>query len=657
MVTDQLNSKHIIIGTAGHIDHGKTRLVGLLSGVNTDRLPEEKARGISIDLGFAHWEAETDDCRLQFGIVDVPGHERFVKNMVAGATGVNLALLVIAADDGVMLQTREHLEIMDLLGIQKGIIAITKIDLVDAEFVELVQAEIEDVTAGTFLEGCEIVPVSSETGEGIEELKTTITQVASQIDELESDSLFRLPIDRVFSVTGHGTVVTGSAYSGAVHAGETIELLPEGRKVRVRSVESHGVQSEDAGARRRTAINLAGVKADEVSRGMELATAGYLVPTKRLLVELKLLKTSPVNLKDRMELNLHLGTQEVLARVILKGNRLKPGEKCFAELRVPEPVVATYGQRFILRRVSPAITVAGGRILDPCIVAEKRIRDLQASGADWSNPERLERLSTLVSQWDSLQGSPLEAARRAGINTAEYESMIDELKVNGKLLEIGSRDRKVLVHQGRLEGLSKSVMRTVREELEKHQPRRALPRNTFLTACSGIARSELLDAVFSHLIKSKELVQIGSNVGPADAQVQLTKRQAAARDTILNAITAASLAPPTNKVLAETVGQPLKDLQPLFHICEEDGLLIKLSDTLYFSPDAIEQGRIQCAEFLAEHSSATMSELREAWGVSRKFSIPLCEYFDEQQITVRQGDVRVPGPNLQVSLTLPTPSE
>ena len=340
-------SKHILIGTAGHIDHGKTRLVGKLTGINTDRLPEEQARGISIELGFAHFEQDG----IQFGVVDVPGHERFVKNMVAGATGVNLAMLVIAADDGVMPQTREHLEIMQLLGIPAGLIALTKIDLVEPDYVELVAADIADLLKGTFLEGCPIVPVSSETGAGLDELKQTLVRIARDVELPESLELFRMPIDRVFSVAGHGTVVTGSVMSGSATAGETLELLPQQREVRVRGVQHHGQQADNAAARQRTAINLAGVKTEEVVRGMELASIGYLLPTKRMLVELRNLSSSPLVLKDRLVFNLHLGTCEVLARINLKGRTLVPGETGFAELRTKEPIVAAHGQRFILRRI------------------------------------------------------------------------------------------------------------------------------------------------------------------------------------------------------------------------------------------------------------------------------------------------------------------
>ena len=286
--------KPILLGTAGHIDHGKTRLVGRLTGIDTDRLPEEKARGISIDLGFAHFETGG----FRFGVVDVPGHERFVRNMVAGATGFNVALLVVAADDGVMPQTREHLEIMDLLGISAGLVAVTKIDVVDPDLVELAQLDVEESVAGTFLEGAPVIPVSSETGEGLDTLKATLLEVCQGITLPETLPLFRMAIDRVFSITGHGTVLTGSVVSGDVHAGDTLQLWPEGRELRVRSVEHHGEQSDQAGSRQRTAINLAGLKHEDVSRGCELATPGYLQTTRRLLVDLRVLSSSPIPLKE-----------------------------------------------------------------------------------------------------------------------------------------------------------------------------------------------------------------------------------------------------------------------------------------------------------------------------------------------------------------------
>ncbi|MDP7275891.1 MAG: selenocysteine-specific translation elongation factor [Planctomycetaceae bacterium] len=637
---------HILIGTAGHIDHGKTRLVGRLTEIDTDRLPEEKARGISIDLGFAHWQAEG----FQFGIIDVPGHERFVKNMVAGATGVNVALLVVAADDSVMPQTREHLEIMDLLGIEAGVIAVTKIDLVEEDFVELVEAEVEEVVTGTFLEGCPIVPVSSETGEGIESLKETLLEVSRQVTLAEQEPVFRMPVDRAISLPGHGTIVTGSVVSGEVRAGDTLELWPEGREVRVRSVQNHGADSADAGARQRTAINLAGVKNDEVSRGVELATVGLLQPTRRLLVDLKLLSSSPLQLKDRMELNLHIGTREVPARVILKGRQLKPGERAYAELRLAEEIVAAHGQRYILRRVSPALTVAGGRVLDPWLPLGKRVRDLQLAGEALDQPGERDRLSGLVATLDDIPETPLAARWRAGVGSRRYMELLEELKDDGTIVTVGPVDRPVAVHRERLTGLAGSVMKTIREELQRQQPRRTLPRATVVASCREIMRPALLEAVLSYLADSGELVTAAGNLGPADAQVQLTKAQRAARDGMIEQIQVGGMTPPTVKELAEELGQAKDQVQSLLRLCVEDGLAVAVSEDLFFAPEAIEQGRDICQDVLEQQGEATMSQLREAWGISRKFAVPLCEHFDQAEITIRRGDVRVPGPKLAIPL-------
>jgi len=643
-MTTAAEVKHILMGTAGHIDHGKTRLVGRLTNIDTDRLPEEKARGISIDLGFAHWE--TEGRRIQFGIVDVPGHERFVKNMVAGATGVNLALLVVAADDGVMPQTREHLEIMDLLGVETGVVAVTKTDLVEPDFVELVVAEIEEVVAGTFMEGCRIVPVSSETGEGIDALRETLTHVAADLQTPELLELFRMPIDRVFSIAGHGTVATGSVLSGDVHAGDTLELLPDRREVRVRSVQNHGRGADDSGARQRTAVNLASVKIGEIGRGQELATPGFLRPTARLVVALRSLGSSPVVLKDRMQLNLHLGTTEVPARIILKGSPLKPGQRAYAELRVKEPVVAAHGQRFILRRISPALTLAGGTILDPFIAPHKRIKDLQAYGTSFDTPAEIDRLSVILAQQDTLGDSPLEAAWRAGVRPAHHWELIEQLKSKDELVFVGAGDRKRLLHRDRLASLAGSVMRAVKAELARHQPRRALPRNTLSTACRGIAGPDLLDAVFAHLLRTNDLVKVGPNLGPADAQVKLTKNQRQMRDRLLEVIAGAGLAPPTIKEFAAEMGQKIAEIDALLNLSVEDGLLVRVSEALCFSPDSLEQARLICESLLNTMGEATMSQLREAWGISRKFAVPLCEYFDACGLTIRKEDVRVPGPKL-----------
>lgn len=645
-MTTLATHKSIIIGTAGHIDHGKTRLVSQLSGIDTDRLPEEKARGISIDLGFAHFQAEG----LQLGIVDVPGHERFVRNMVAGATGINVALLVVAADDAVMPQTREHLDIMNLLGIEVGLVALTKIDLVDEDMVELARCDIEDSLAETFLQGCPIVPVSSETGEGIDELRTQLLTLCSNIQLPETLPLFRMAIDRVFSIAGHGTVVTGSVLSGDVHVGDSLDLWPEGREVRVRSVQRHGQQAEEAGSRQRTAINLASLKHDEVSRGCELATPGYLRTTKRLLVDLKLLNSSPIDLKNRIEVGLHTGTREIPCRVILKGKRLEPGERSYAELRLAEPIVAAWGQRFILRRISPAITLGGGTILDPHIPDLHRIRDIESLAKQLANPSAAVRLSARLAQRDSVSASDLTLASSIGVLPDELEKLLASLRDDGKLIQLGKSERAIEIHTDRLESLAASVLRTIRNEVIQHQPRRSLPKPTLLTACRAITSVNLLEFVIEHLVKTKQLVELGANLGPADLQAQLTKQQRKNRDELLSRISAGNLTPPTSKELARTLDLKLSDTEQLLNLWVEDALLVRIGEGLYFTTTALDEARKRCRDLLQKQGPSTMADLRDAWEVTRKYAVPLCEYLDSIGVTVRDGDLRSAGERIEIPL-------
>lgn len=632
----------VIVGTAGHIDHGKTSLVKQLTGINTDRLPEEQARGISIDLGFAHF----DTAEFHFGLVDVPGHERFVKNMVAGATGIDLALLVVAADDSVMPQTREHLEIMDLLGVAAGVVAVTKTDLVDSDFVELVKAEIESQVRGTFLEGAPIIPVSSQTGFGIDVLKETLVEIARGREWNSRGGLFRMPIDRVFSIAGHGTVVTGSVIGGEVRAGDTLELLPERVPVRVRSVQNHGALVNESGERRRTAINLAGIKTDEVYRGQELAAAGYLQPTKRLLVSVRCLASSPIALRDRAQFALHMGTRETLARVILKGRSIEPGETGFAELRVAEPVVAAWGQRYILRRSSPALTVAGGMVLDPAIEPRKRIADLTARGNSLAMADDEARLAAFLSERDVVDHSATLAALKVGVSPGRYAELVKRLATQQVLIRIGTKESEPLVHRSRVEAIAAAVLKRIRAELLLHQPRRALPRRLLQTACQHLGPAELVEAAFTRLINARLLVWVGENIGPADAQVQLSKNQTAIRAKILDQIGRAGLAPPTVKELTQALGQRLESMSPLMTLCVEDGLLVEIAEGLYYPPPALERARAICEKTLAAQGEATMSQLREAWQLTRKYSVPLCEWFDARGLTIRAGDLRRAGPKL-----------
>jgi selenocysteine-specific elongation factor len=483
-------------------------------------------------------------------------------------------------------------------------------------------------------------------------LTQALVEVARGRELSTRSELFRMPIDRVFSVAGHGTVVTGSVIGGEVRAGDTLELLPEQVSVRVRGVQNHSQSVNESGPRRRTAVNLAGIKADELHRGQELAAPGFLHPSQRLLVKVRCLASSPVPLRDRMRLGLHLGTGETAARLVLKNRTIEPGETGFAELRVAAPVVAAWGQRFILRRQSPPLTLAGGIVLDPALEARIRIPDLAAWGTPLDMDDESARLSALLAKRDEVELTPGLAAWRAGINPGRYSELVKSLASSGALIPVGpilsgSAESRRLVHRDRLEALAAAVMKRVGLELKAHQPRRALPRKVFQTACRHLAAGSLLDAAFERLLAEKRLVRVGPHIGPADAQVQLSKTQTATRAKMLDLIQQAGLTPPNVKEMLQVLGQKPESLAPLLVLCVEDGLLVDLGEGLFYPPVALEKARAILQAALSEHAGgATMSQLREAWGVTRKYSVPLCEWFDKNRLTIREGDLRRAGPQL-----------
>jgi selenocysteine-specific elongation factor len=368
-----------------------------------------------------------------------------------------------------------------------------------------------------------------------------------------------------------------------------------------------------------------------------------------LLVDLKLLDNAPIGLKNRIEVGLHTGTREIPCRVILKGRRLESGERGYAELRLAEPMVATWGQRFIIRRISPAITLGGGTILDPHIPDLHRIRDVEAVAEQLASPVPAERLAARLRQRDSVSSSDLTLASSIGVMPDELQQLLSALREDGKLLQLGRGDRAFEIHADRLESLAGSVLRTVRNEVIRHQPRRSLPKPTLLTACRAITSLNLLEFILGHLVKKKELVELGSNLGPTDLQVQLTKQQRKNRDELLNQITAGKLTPPLSKELAKSLDLKLPDVEQLLNLWVEDAMLIRIGDGLYFTPEALNDARQRCHDQINEHGPATMAELRDAWGVTRKFAVPLCEYFDSIGVTTRDGDLRSAGSNSEGS--------
>ena len=531
----------LLIGTAGHIDHGKTTLVYRLTGTNTDRLPEEKARGISIDLGFAHF----DVAPFRFGIVDVPGHERFIRQMVAGAANIDIAILVVAGDDGVMPQTREHLDILQLLGVQHGIIVITRCDLIDSEMQELVAEELNELVAGTFLESAPIVPVSGLTGEGIDALKQTLCQVAGAIPDRSLLPVFRMPIDRVFTLAGRGTIVTGSVLSGSVSSGDEVELLPEQRRLRVRGVQHHGQDVTQANAHRRAAINLAGVAVSDIHRGDELATPGVFTPTTRVLAEIECLSTARRPLRHRQILTLHAGTTAVTVRLRLTEPLLMPGQKTCADLRLKDPLVLSWGQRFILRS-SASETVGGGRVIDG-LPGRRRVRDLQqrCHGAGDAQPEV--RIASLLEQQPSVSES--DAVQRLGVSTETATACLQSMTKQKSANVVHDRVSGHWISAHWLRRLGKSLLRVISEEVRRQSPRRLLPRSLVTSQCRNFDGAMHVPLAIDTLLKSGELIQRGDLIGLADQQVLLTKRQREVLDLLLPMIAASNRTPPTHREL------------------------------------------------------------------------------------------------------------
>lgn len=635
-------TQHLVIGTAGHIDHGKTSLVERLTGTHTHHLPEERRRGITIDLGFASLTVD----EFSFAVVDVPGHQKFIRHMVAGATGINLAMLVVAADDSVMPQTREHLEIMQLLGVRSGVIVLTKCDLVDRDLADIAEEEIRELVQPTFLKDAPLVRVSSITGEGIAELKVTLAQVAGLREETASLwPLFRMPIDRAFSLSGHGTVVTGSVLSGEAAQGEQLELLPEGVLVRVRSVQHHRTAALQAETNQRTALNLAGVKPEETSRGHELATPGWLVPTRRLLVEIQNLGSSRIPLQNRKTFLLHLGTSETPARMILKSGEIAPGAMGFAELRLKDSVVATYGQRFLLRRISPAETIAGGRILDPLLPSAQRLRDATLIAQQMASPDVVIRVGQVLSGERLIPDDLRHIAIRSGCSIDQVTETIKQLQSEGTLVSVESTSPPIMLHRNQVQRLQRSVIRQMREELRRRHPRRSLSLRVLHECCQGLADAKLLDWIIDRLIRSQTLLPLGTQLTLQGTESQLTKRQRQTFNRMLELIDRGGMSPPTVKELADHLSESIPQTTVLLEIAVEDGQLVRLDSTLYYPPDILKQAQKICHDFLTTHGPATMAQLRDVWAITRKHALPLAQYFDLTGATRREGDLRFPGPN------------
>jgi selenocysteine-specific elongation factor len=634
--------RDLILGTAGHIDHGKTALVKALTGIDTDRLPEEKARGITIDIGFAR--LDLGDYRL--GIVDVPGHERFVKNMLAGATGIDLALLVVAADDSVMPQTREHLEILRLLGLRHGVIALTKCDLVDETTREVVAMEVRELVRDTFLADAPLVPTSAHTGQGLAELKAAIAEACRRVEARAGSELFRLAIDRSFVVQGHGTVVTGSVTSGSVRVGDELDWLPRGERVRVRALHNHDRPVEEVHRGMRAAINLAGVAHEDVVRGQELAAPGYLKPSRTLTVRLRASADARRPLKHRTPVRLHIGTAEILGTVsLLDRDALNPGEWGLAQLFLEEPAVAVWGQPFVVRESSAATTLGGGRVLQP---VARKIRRRHVELIEWV--ERLagdeaDQRALAVAWFGGFGGfTPADLVRGAGVAPDQTMPLVERLKAEGRLAEMAvGQTRRLLLHADLLRELEERVLAVLTRMHEQFPLLTAHDRKRLHAQLDYIGDEPLVSAAVDRLLARGVLTGDARRVARADFKPKLSANQRKLKDKIVAAYREAGFQPPEPTSFANQAGGNAASLKDLFDVAVGEGHLAAITDGLYLHTDhEAEMRRRVTAKLAAGGPGLTVAEIRDLLGTTRKYAVPLCEYLDRVGVTRREGDLRVP---------------
>jgi len=630
-------TKSIIVGTAGHIDHGKSTLIEALTGTHPDRLEEEKRRGITIDLGFAFLE----EGEVRFGFVDVPGHERFVKNMLAGTSGIDLLLFVIAADEAIKPQTREHFDICRLLGVKRGVIALTKADLVDQETADLVRLEMEEFVKGSFLEGAPILAVSAKTGDGLVALKLALQQEAQQIAEKQTDRYFRLPIDRSFAVKGFGTVVTGTLISGQVASGDEVELLPEKKLLRVRGVQTGGKTVERAYAGQRTAVNLSGIEHTAVQRGMVIATPGRFAKTRRIDARLELLPDAP-RLKHRAKVHFHTGTAECVAEVLLyEKAELPPGETGVMQLHLADEIVVVRGDRFIVRQFSPVITIGGGEILNP--LARRPMRKDSGRVKFLETLERGSREEILRAMVErNILGLGMgDIVARTGWMEPEVLAAAQNLAKAGAIRVVNA-EPLLLLSESSFQDIAKKLLSRV-ETFHKENP--LLPgisREDLRASVGRRVRTETFRAALEELTTQNKLVTQGELVKRPGTEITLTPEEARAKEQIEQAFAKAGLAVPSVKEVLTHLVIENRRAEKILQILLREKLLVRVSPELIYHRDALARLPTLLQNYKnTQGDRIGVPAFKEVTGVTRKYAIPLLEYLDRQRLTRRMGDERV----------------
>lgn len=627
--------KHVIIGTAGHVDHGKSTLITALTGTSPDRLKEEQERGMTIDLGFA---ALTLPNGQTVGIVDVPGHERFLKNMLAGAGGVDVVLLVIAADEGVMPQTREHLDILRLLDVKAGVVALTKCDLVDAEWLQLVTEEVREFLQDTPLKDAPVIAVSAATGQGLSDLLNALQEAVARVPAREVNAPFRLPIDRVFTLAGAGTVVTGTLVSGRVRVGDAIEILPAHLHSRARQIQVHGRKVDEAVAGSRVAINLPSVEKEQLERGMVCVPPGVFEPTQAFDAQLSLLPDAAKGLAHRARIRLYLGTAEVIGRVsLLDSERLEPGQQGFVQLRLEKPLVAARGDRFVIRTYSPMFTIGGGVVLEPHAPRHKRFESAvieRLRSLLRGAPE--ERVLAILAQSPAGMDEG-EVARRAEMELPGVSAILSRLEVQRQAVRVG----EVWFARSVWDDLRRRVESALQRYHQQNPLRAGMPREELRSTLGGRLPARLFEAVLTRWQQEGILALQGALVRLAGFTIRLNERQQRLAQRLEQILREAGVTPPPVEVISQQVGAPPDAVRAMIQVLLEQGTLVRLEGDLFFHRETIGRLAELVRRTIREKGSLSVGEFRDLTGSSRKFAVPLLEYFDSIRLTRRVGDVRV----------------
>jgi selenocysteine-specific elongation factor len=631
--------KKVILGTAGHIDHGKTTLMKALTGVDLDRLKEEKERGITIELGFTSLTLPGGQV---IGIIDVPGHERFIKNMVAGVGGIDMVLMVIAADEGVMPQTREHLDICQLLAIKKGLIALTKSDLVDDEWLALVQEDIRRAVQGTFLEQAPIIPLSSTTGKGIPDLLAAIDTTVAAVRERPSSGMVRLPIDRVFTMKGFGTVITGTLLAGAVSVGDEVEILPSSVRAKVRGIQVHNESVSSVAAGVRTAINVQGIEKSQIERGEVLTTPGTMLPTRRVDAWVEYLATAPRPLKDRTRIRFHSGTAEVMGEaLVLGGTELLPGQGGFIQLVFETPLVLLPHDRYVIRSYSPVHTLGGGEILDNLARRHKKNSDATTTRLPALKNGTIRDALEIICGEAGLRGLAASVMQaRLGLEPSRQQLLITELSASGKIVVV-AKDPLEIAAPRIIQELEQLMLKELADFHKKHPLKIGMLREEIRARMPYATSARLFSFALDKLLNARRVVLSKEHLSLAGSSPTLQDAQKDLQKKIHTCYEKAGLMPPTLKELLEQLRIAEKEAVNLLGLLVREGQLTKVSEELYFDSRAITKLTADVVSYLNKNNEITTQGFKDLTGLSRKFMIPLFEYLDKAKVTVRVGDKRV----------------